>query len=75
MFTLQYRFKQLRNNRYTKWYDASEHDSIYEGIEALGQHASKYFSFSVRLVDQDNKTVAEYKYKGQWALVFNSGHC
>lgn len=66
MFKLQYRFKQLRNNRYTKWYTESvEYDSVYEGIEALGKHASKYFSFGVRLVDQDNKVVAEYKYKGQ----------
>jgi len=63
MYTLQYRFRQESNGRFTKWYTVSSHDTVREGRQALGQHITEMPSFNARLIDQHSgKTLGEYKY-------------
>ena len=62
MYTLQYRFRQESNGRLTKWYTVSEHLTVKEGRQALGQHITKLPSFNARLITSDGDTLGEYKY-------------
>ena len=62
MYTLQYRFRQERNGRLTKWYTVSSHDTAREGRQALGQHITEFATFDARLITSDGKTLGAYKY-------------
>jgi hypothetical protein len=67
MYTLEYRYKRT-NNRWSAWFAESQHDNRFEACKALGQHVSKYETFSVRVVRYSNtfdpvETIAEYKFK------------
>jgi len=62
MYTLQYRFRQQSNGRLTKWYTVSEHLTVKEGRQALGQHITEMPSFNARLITSDGKTLGAYKY-------------
>ena len=63
MFTVEYRFKEDKGQRYSKWFKVSSHDTVREGREALSQHIAEYWSFDARLVDQHSgKTLGAYKY-------------
>jgi len=63
MFTVEYRFKEHKGRRYSKWFKVSSHDTIREGREALSKHIAEYWSFDARLVYQDGgKVVGAYKY-------------
>jgi hypothetical protein len=65
MYTLEYRYKRT-NNRWSAWFTESQHDNRFEACKALGQHVSKYETFSVRVVwykkDTNVQTIAEYKF-------------
>jgi len=67
MYTLEYRYKRL-NNRWTSWFTESQHGGKYEAVQALGQHVSKFETFSVRVVRYNStfepaQIIAEYKFK------------
>lgn len=67
MYTLEYRFKQT-NKRWSHWFTESQHDDKFQAVQALGQHVSKFETFSVRVVRYNDifepvQTVAEYKFK------------
>lgn len=72
MYTLEYRYKRP-NNRWTSWFTESQHDGKYDAVQALGQHVSKFETFSVRVVRYKSDSlmyqpepveiVAEYKFK------------
>jgi len=69
MYTLEYRYKRP-NKRWTSWFAESQHDDQFEAVRELGQHVSKYETFSVRVVRYNNtfdpvETVAEYKFNSQ----------
>ena len=69
MYTLEYRYKRP-NNRWTSWFAESEHKDQFEAVRELGNHVSKYETFSVRVVRYNNtvdpvETVAEYKFNSQ----------
>lgn len=66
MYTLEYRYKRP-NKRWSHWFAESQHDDLFQAVQALGQHVSKYATFSVRVVCYSDtfepvRTVAEYKY-------------
>jgi hypothetical protein len=63
MYTLQYRYKRV-SNRWTQWFKESQHENQWEAIKALGNHVSKFETFSVRVViNETDKVIAEYKFK------------
>jgi len=62
MYTLQYRFRQESNGRFTKWYTVSKHLTVKEGRQALGQHVTEFASFDARLITSDGDTLGAYKY-------------
>lgn len=63
MYTLEYRYKRP-NKRWTAWFAESQHDDRFEACKALGQHVSKFETFSVRVVSRENdRVIAEYKFK------------
>jgi hypothetical protein len=66
MYTLEYRYKRP-NKRWSHWFAESQHDDPFQAVQALGQHVSKFETFSVRVVYYNDTfepvhTVAEYKY-------------
>lgn len=66
MYTLEYRYKRP-NKRWTAWFAESQHKDLFEAARALGQHVSKFETFSARVVRYSNtfepvETVAEYKF-------------
>jgi len=69
MYTLEYRYKRP-NKRWSSWFAESQHDDRFKAVRELGNHVSKYETFSVRVVRYDNtfdpvETVAEYKFNSQ----------
>ena len=66
MYTLEYRYKRP-NKRWTVWFAESQHKGRFDAVQALGQHVSKFETFSVLVVRYNDtfepvQTVAEYKY-------------
>jgi len=68
MYTLEYRYKRP-NKRWSHWFAESQHKDRFEAVQALGQHVSKFETFSVRVVRYNSdsfkpaQTIAEYKFK------------
>ena len=63
MYTLEYRHKR-QNKRWSAWFTESQHDDMWEAIQALGKHVSIYETFSVRVITKEtDKVIAEYKFK------------
>ena len=63
MFTVEYRFKENKGRRYSKWFTVSSHDTIRQGRKALAQHIVEFDSFDARLVYQHSgKVLGAYKY-------------
>jgi len=62
MYKLQYRYKRV-NNRWSHWFAESSHKSKWEAIAALGAHIPEFETFSCRVVNEDDKTIAEYNFK------------
>ena len=67
MYTLEYRYKRP-NKRWSHWFAESQHKDRFEAVQALGQHVSKFETFSVRVVRYNStfepaQIIAEYKFK------------
>ena len=62
MYTVQYRFKENAGTRYSKWFKVSQHETVREARDALGQHIVEFPSFNARLITSEGKTLGEYKY-------------
>ena len=67
MYTLEYRYKGT-NKRWSSWFADSQHEDKFEAIHALGDHVTRFETFSARVVRYNNtsfepvETVAEYKF-------------
>jgi hypothetical protein len=62
MYKLQYRYKKV-NSRWSRWSNESSHECQWEAIKALGEHVGRFEVFSCRVINEANKTLAEYNFK------------